>query len=83
MSIDATIYADDASVYQANLSALQGVVDAAMLFCGFTGMRCNLDKCWWMATFGVADGDEPGFRFRLFVSISKPGPLESTPVSTS
>ena len=29
-----------------------------MLFCGFTGMRCNLDKCWWMATFGVVDGDE-------------------------
>ena len=60
VSIDATIYADDASVYQASVRSLQKVVDAAMLFCGFTGMRCNLDKCWWMATFEVGEAGAGG-----------------------
>ena len=32
------------------------MVDACMLFCGFTGMRANLSKCRWLKT-GEGVGD--------------------------
>jgi hypothetical protein len=35
---------------------MQTVVDACMLFCGFTGMHCNIEKCRWMATMGTDIG---------------------------
>jgi hypothetical protein len=40
-----TIFADDASLYSASVGGTQNMVDACMLFCGFTGMRANLIKC--------------------------------------
>jgi hypothetical protein len=38
---------------------MQSVVDACMLFCGFTGMHCNIGKCRWMATAvtGIGNGE--------------------------
>jgi hypothetical protein len=32
---------------------MQKIVDACMLFCGFTGMRANLSKCRWMVAGGL------------------------------
>ena len=45
-----TIFADDASLYSASVGGMQKMVDACMLFCGFTGMRANLSKCRWLKT---------------------------------
>jgi hypothetical protein len=45
-----TIFADDASLYSASVGGIQKMVNACMLFCGFTGMRANLSKCRWLKT---------------------------------
>ena len=37
-----TIFADDASLYSGSIEGMQKIVDACMMFCGFTGMRANL-----------------------------------------
>ena len=37
VEVSETVFADDASLYQRSLKSMQSVVDACMLFCGFTG----------------------------------------------
>jgi hypothetical protein len=48
-----TIFADDAGLYSGSIEGMQKIVDACMLFCGFTGMRANLSKCRWMVAGGL------------------------------
>jgi hypothetical protein len=36
VEVSETVFADDASLYQRSLKSMQSVVDACMLFCGFT-----------------------------------------------
>jgi hypothetical protein len=43
-------------IYQKSLASMKSVVDACMLFCGLTGMHCNIGKCRWMATAGTDVG---------------------------
>ena len=56
VEVSETVFADDASLYQKSLASMQSVVDACMLFCGLTGMHCNIGKCRWMATAGTDVG---------------------------
>jgi hypothetical protein len=56
VEVSETVFADDASLSQRSLNSMQTVVDACMLFCGFTGMHCNIGKCRWMATMGTDIG---------------------------
>jgi hypothetical protein len=51
-----TIFADDASLYSGSIEGMQKIVDACVLFCGFTGMRANLSKCRWMVAGGLNMG---------------------------
>jgi hypothetical protein len=57
VEVSETVFADDASLYQRSLASMQAVVDACMLFCGLTGMHCNIGKCRWMATAGTDVGE--------------------------
>jgi hypothetical protein len=57
VEVSETVFADDASLYQRSLKSMQSVVNACMLFCGFTGMHCNIEKCRWMATAGTDIGN--------------------------
>jgi hypothetical protein len=44
VEIMSTVFADDVSLYQSTGKKMQRVVDGVLLVCGFTGMRCNVDK---------------------------------------
>ena len=55
--IMSTVFADDVSLYQSTGKGMQKVVDGVLLFCGLTGMRCNVDKTRWLSLNGaVAEG---------------------------
>jgi hypothetical protein len=51
--VDTTVFADDLSLYQHTAEGMQKVVDGVLLFCGLTGMRCNVDKTRWMSLNGA------------------------------
>ena len=60
VQVDATCFADDVSLYQGSLRAAQRMVQGLEIFCMFTGMRINIEKCRWMSTEGAALHREGG-----------------------
>ena len=53
-----TVFADDVSLYQSTGKGMQRVADGVLIFCGLTGMRCNVDKTRWLSLNGaVTEGD--------------------------
>ena len=53
MEIMSTVFADDVSLYQSTGEGVQQVMDGVLLFCGLTGMRCNVDKTRWLTLNGA------------------------------
>jgi hypothetical protein len=58
VEIMSTVFADDVSLYQCTGEGVQQVMDGVLLFCGLTGMRCNVDKTRWLTLNGAVKEGE-------------------------
>jgi hypothetical protein len=68
VEIMSTVFADDVSLYQSTGEGVQQVMDGVLLFCGLTGMRCNVDKTRWLTLNGAVKEGEGIYGRQWFVA---------------